>query len=241
MAWRARVRRWLACEAMEGHRAERTPRREVTCPSCGRPADAGQLVCLECGARLALDYRRPLGWKLPVAVITVVVLLAGSGLAYALSEIDGEAETEVASAPARKTTGKDKRGSKARAEKAGEKPAKAVKPSDRKPAAKRPEARPAPRRTGTWPTGRNGFTVVLVSTDQRSNAASVARDVSRRGTRAGYLRSDDFSSLEPGLWLVFSGVYRTRGEAERAVRRISRAFPGAFPQFINGAGSKRRR
>src|SRR3954454_18879228 len=51
------------------------------CPNCGAHADPGQLVCLECGARLALDYRRPRGWRPAAAVIAVVLLIAGAARA----------------------------------------------------------------------------------------------------------------------------------------------------------------
>ena len=35
----------------------------LTCPNCAAPADPGQLMCLECGSRLALDYQRPPTWE----------------------------------------------------------------------------------------------------------------------------------------------------------------------------------
>ncbi len=52
---------------------------DVHCPRCGAAAERGQLVCLECGARVALVYRRPPSWKVPVAITAVVALLLGGG------------------------------------------------------------------------------------------------------------------------------------------------------------------
>src|SRR3954453_6464507 len=72
------------------------------CPNCGAHADPGQLVCLECGARLALDYRRPRGWRPAIAVIAVVLLLAGAAFAITLIAVDDDAKDEVAATKAGK-------------------------------------------------------------------------------------------------------------------------------------------
>jgi hypothetical protein len=77
--------------------------------------------------------------------------------------------------------------------------------------------------------------VVLVSVDDRRSAQSFARTARQGGTRVGVLRSNDYPSLDKGFWIVFNGIYRTRREAQRATARSSRAFPGAFPQFVKGA------
>src|SRR3712207_3192084 len=75
--------------------AENSERQE-RCPACGATGEPGQLVCLECGGRLALDYRRPYGWKLPVALVALVVLLVGAGTALALNSAGADAEEEAA-------------------------------------------------------------------------------------------------------------------------------------------------
>jgi hypothetical protein len=49
------------------------------------------------------------------------------------------------------------------------------------------------------------------------------------------LRSDDYSSLSEGFWIVFSGVYRNRAQADRAADRLGSRYSGAFAQFVNGA------
>src|SRR4051812_47364658 len=71
----------------------------LTCPNCGEPAESGQLMCLECGARLALDYQRPPSWRLPAAIVGIVLLLAGVGVAIALAAVTGDAEKTTAAAP----------------------------------------------------------------------------------------------------------------------------------------------
>ena len=41
----------------------------------------------------------------------------------------------------------------------------------------------------------------------------------------GVLRSSDFRNLRGGLYVVFSGVYRTAAEATAAAARTSRGYP----------------
>src|SRR4051794_39737784 len=71
----------------------------TACPNCGAPADAGQLMCLECGSRLALDYQRPPSWRLPAAVVGLVLLLAGIGVVIALAAVTSNADKATATAP----------------------------------------------------------------------------------------------------------------------------------------------
>src|SRR3712207_5072769 len=72
--------------------------RQTNCPNCGASAERGQLVCLECGARIALDYRRPYGWKLPLPSSAGVVLLVGAGSAVALQAVDDKSSDDAAQA-----------------------------------------------------------------------------------------------------------------------------------------------
>jgi SPOR domain len=234
---------------------EAPPRAEVTCPNCGAPAEHGQLVCLDCGGRLALDYRRPPGWKLPTAVLAAVALIAAAAFGFVLRDITDDAESEVASAPSsgevrlgadsgggaseRPRDAADRRAERARREQ-GERERTERRRAERR-AKERRERRAERRRAGAaggvagWPRGRNGYTVVVLSVGDRASAQSAARGVARGGTQVGVLRSNDYSSLSSGFWIVFSGVYKTRPQAERAASRLGRAYPGAFPQFVNGA------
>jgi hypothetical protein len=62
------------------------------CPQCGAAIEDGQIVCVECGARLNLVYGRSPSPLLPTAIVGGVILLAGVGLGIALSSIDDDAE-----------------------------------------------------------------------------------------------------------------------------------------------------
>jgi len=80
-------------------------------------------------------------------------------------------------------------------------------------------ARP-PGSLTAWPAGRSGFTVVLESLPKDSGrplALERARAASRGGLpQVGVLDSSRYSSLHPGYYVVFSGIYSSRGQAEAA-------------------------
>ena len=75
---------------------------EASCPNCGEPVDSRQLVCLNCGARVALRERT--SWArepvTAVAAVLVVVIVIGAGLfGFAISELtsdDGDEPTRAA-------------------------------------------------------------------------------------------------------------------------------------------------
>lgn len=235
------------------------------CPTCGAGSEPGQLVCLECGSRISLGYRKPPSWRVPVAIIAILLLVVLGGLAVGLSEVTSDADTEVAGdqkaekpkTPAASNGGDAKSSKPAKPKDDGEavlggertpkakddtrsKLKKAAtkpkpKPKPKKPAA---PATPAPRTGGvaSWPKNRSAYAVVLVSTDSRAKALKVAQRAIKEGVEgAGVLRSDDFSSLGKGLWISFGGVYGSRSAAARDAKRFDRGFPGAFVQFIDGA------
>ena len=78
----------------------------------------------------------------------------------------------------------------------------------------------APGSLTAWPAGRSGFTVVLESIPTsagRSLAFERARAASRAGLpQVGVLDSGRYSSLHPGYYVVFSGIYGSSGQAETA-------------------------
>ena len=109
-----------------------------------------------------------------------------------------------------------------------------------KPAATKPaHKRPAPRAgtVGAWPAGTNGYTaVVFVSSSDRATALAFAHRVARLGYPAGVLRSSDYSSLQPGSFVAFAGVYKSPAKADDAVAKIrASGIAGApYVRFIGG-------
>jgi hypothetical protein len=230
------------------------------CPTCGAESEPGQLVCLECGSRISLGYRKPPSWRVPVAILAILLLVVLGGLVVGLREVTRDADTEVAgdqkaekpttpaasaggggksSKPAKKDGGEAVLGGqstpKAKAKTRAKLKKAAAKPKPKKPPA---PAAPAPRAGGvaSWPKNRSAYAVILVSTDSQAKARKVAQRAIKEGVEgAGVLRSDDFSSLGKGLWISFGGVYGDRSKAAKDAKRFDRGFPGAFVQFIDGA------
>ncbi|MGI9081136.1 MAG: hypothetical protein ACR2FZ_02495 [Thermoleophilaceae bacterium] len=213
------------------------PRTETTCPTCGARAEEGQLVCLECGSRVALDYRRPPSWRLPVAIVAGVVLLAAAGTALALRSIGDDAEREVSRTPV-----KVKGGGEAPRPRPDDKAGKAKARAPKSPRKKRPATeKPAEATTGLvkrgalygWPRDLKAFTVVLLSAEDRTSAENFARSsLEGRPAKIGVIRADDFDSLPKGFFVVFAGQYKSREVAEQAAERLGGRFPGSFPQLV---------
>jgi hypothetical protein len=228
----------------------------TSCPTCGAPAQRGQLICLECGGRISLGYRRPPKWQVPAAIVGGVLLLAAGGLALALRDVSDDAGDEVANRPAVSTAQKeaDRRAarektstSKARTSTTGTKTTARRRttttpaPAQNAPGRGRFGDRAAPVRNGVavWPARRNAHTVVLLSAEDRASATNFAKAARKAKVPAGVMRSDDYSSLSKGFYIVFVGVYRDRAQAERSAAKLGRRYPGSFPQFVNGAESRR--
>ena len=215
------------------------PETDSTCPTCGAPAERGQLICLECGSRITLSYRKPPSWRVPVAIIGLVMLLAAAGAYFGLNAVTDDAENEVNSKPARLDQAASNSGNtdKASADKDStpNKGAKA-KPKKKPKAKKKPKPEPAPITTAggiqSWPRDRVGFTVVVLSAEDRPTARKFAASANKRGARLGVIRSDDFKSLPTGFYIVFSGSYKNRAQAEKAANKLGKRFSGAFPQLV---------
>ena len=70
----------------------------------------------------------------------------------------------------------------------------------------------------TWPSGKSGYTVILESLGSKSAADSKAQQAKADGLpEVGVLNSSNYSSLNPGFYVVFSGVYDTLSEANSAL------------------------
>ena len=232
-----------------------TPARpETVCPTCAAPAERGQLVCLECGSRIALSYRRPPSWKIPVAISAVLLLLAGAGAVLAYQAIDDEAEREVAATPVKvsdradegeggsasaedepATTEKSEEKEEPEATTTGEaEESKSLIPDQAEPDSGAPaDGLVKDGALYTWPRDLAAFTVVLLSNEDRPSAANFAESAAETGSdKIGVIRSNDFETLPTGFFIVFAGKYPNRAKADAAAARLGRTFPGAFPQVV---------
>lgn len=201
----------------------------MTCPTCGAQAEEGQLVCLQCGSRVALGYRRPPSWRVPVAIVVAVLLLAVAATAVALNKIGDDADREVGHAP---ITVKRSKG--AGAEK-GKSTAQEKKGSTT-PAGQKPSPGAELVQRGSlyeWPRDLKAFTVVLVSTEDRVTADNFARAASEGApAKIGVIRGDDFKSLPKGSYVVFAGQYKDRPAAAEAAARLGKRFAGSSPRLV---------
>lgn len=215
------------------------------CPRCGTPYVTGQEYCLECGLRLpesvgavgALGsaWRRRIPWYpgdwiwaallgLAVAAIAAtVVILADQGSAGGdrLVATDNrpvgtneETTTTTTTASTASTTTETSTTTTTTT-----------------------TAPPRSNELRTWPAGRTGYTVVLNSiptTSGRAKAVEEARRAQRAGLAdVGVLTSSQFSTLHPGYYVVFSGIYRSSSAATGAVADARAAgFDTPYPRQI---------
>lgn len=232
--------------------------RDSYCPSCGVAYEEGQEYCLECGARLPVNqgvvgvlaaaWQRRLAWYpgdwiWPVLLFLLLTVGATAAALAAKSARDaarpivatnvsvpfgpGATQTPVpvTSAPATLPTPTAQptitTGPLPSAPGTGTKPtATGTTPAN-------------PNALTTWPADKTGYTLVLVSlpvAGGRTAAVARARNAKAAGLDdVGILVSSDYSSLHPGYYVVFSGIYGSQAEATAAVSNAhAKGYPGAY-------------
>ena len=97
-----------------------------------------------------------------------------------------------------------------------------------------PSAPPADRRL---PPSQDGYTVVIASmpaTGGRAVAIRKAREaLAARLPEVGVLDSGEFSSLHPGYYVVFSGIYPDQRGALNGIGRVQALYPAAYIRQIS--------
>ena len=203
---------------------------DSSCPHCGEPVERRQLVCLNCGGRVALRERTPVVRE-PVTLVAaalVVLIVIGAGLfGFAISELtSGDAGGDGDGGGARRQAAADApavvSGGEQKARTAQEAPAVTE---------TAPAEAPSADRVPGWPDGVSAHTVVLVTSSDHAAALNVAREARSTGLEAGLLRSDPYD-LGTGLWIVFSGRFTTPEGAQRQAAQLADRYPGAYPQLV---------
>lgn len=233
----------------------------LACPNCRAPVESDQLACVECGTPLQVARRSAPGWRATVVGVALALLVLGVGLGFLLRELTSS-EPMRAAAPA-PTSPSPAASSTAPLPTEGEKktttepapdqplPAAGGRESEA-PSQSPPASDPSPPAAGnespgnraggagsvaSWPAGESAFTVVLVSSTRRADAQREAERAVADGLPAGILRSNDYSSLNPGYWVVYAGQLDSRGEAARRAQSYSaQGFPDAYPRRIEAGG-----
>ena len=86
--------------------------------------------------------------------------------------------------------------------------------------------------TSDWPDGQSGFTIQLQTlpksgTDVAAVATAKTAATGKGAKDVGALDSDSFSSLSGGNYVVYSGVFKTKALAAKALKGLKAKFPGA--------------
>jgi hypothetical protein len=100
----------------------------------------------------------------------------------------------------------------------------------------------APTTTGSsanvsWPAGKNGYTIILKSVPTskgRGPADGAAQKARTNGlTQVGVLNSSDYSSMNPGYWVTFTGIYDTQAQADAGLPNArSKGFATAYTRRV---------
>lgn len=217
----------------------------LRCPRCRAGARPGQEYCLNCGgrltsagagpverasARVARRYPWAAGWVVP-SLLGLVIAVLGTGAAIAISGEGSEAST-ISTATGGSLTVTDSVSTLTAPEPAAPSPTSAP-PTTAPATTPKPPANPA---AVTWPQGRRGWTIVLLSLPQangRAAAAAKASDARTGGLRrVGILDSSKYASLHPGYYVVFTGIFDSEPEAASSLQRARAVFPAAYQREI---------
>ena len=191
------------------------------CPRCGAAMTEQQEWCLSCGAAVGTRVVAAPGWRAPIVIAGVIAAIAAIAVLIAIVQLADDTD-QVAQDPAAAAPTPPPAATPAPAP--GTTPAPSATPDPSLPEASGQET-PEPAGGGSgvasWPAGKSGWTVVLASDTSESDARAKARRFAADGVaRVGVLRSNDFSSLNPGYWVVFAGRHDSQSEASDALDRI---------------------
>jgi hypothetical protein len=218
---------------------------EGRCPRCNADRERNQEYCVECGLRLPplrgaipvlrRRWLRRLGWYpgdwVWVSLLTLLVAIAGAAVAIAFGGGSSSAASTTSVAPAPRPAATTNAAPLPTAPEPTTSTHTTSTSSSTTPAA-------APNGRTPWPTGRNGWTIVLFSYPITAGTdapyATAARAAHAGLPEVGVIQSGQFSSLHPGYYIVFSGVYSSVGEAEAALRTVrASGFSSAYTRQIS--------
>jgi SPOR domain len=202
--------------------APETERR--ACPRCGSPLTPEQEWCLECGADVGSTLAPPPSWRGPVALVAALLTVAAVALILALVELASGPE-QVSEQPVATPTPTPTAVATAT-------PTTTAPPSTTIPPATDDGTTPATPEIADWPAGKEAWTVVLESSATREAAETRAKELAQQGVPVGLLDSNDYSSLEPNRFVVFSGQYDSRRAADQAMKDLSNQVDGAYVRHV---------
>jgi hypothetical protein len=218
---------------------------ERRCPRCGSTLAPDQEWCLACGAAAETEVAEPRGWRVPIllsgglgllALIGVVLLIVA--LADGPSKLASGTPTPTPSAAAPTPATPSAVPTATPFPTTTPAPGTTVTPVPTASSTPAPgtTASPSPTTTGStsfpgW-TGGGGWTIIIESATTQAKAESEATSAQTQGLTPGILKSDDYSSLNAGYWVVFTGHYSSRSEAQDALDSAQAKYPDAYVRQI---------
>jgi hypothetical protein len=227
---------------------------ERRCPRCGSALSADQEWCLNCGAAAGTEVVEARGWRVPLylgggltALAVIGVILAILALANRNDVVAGNPTPTPAPSsaappgpsaspsplptltPLPSTTASPDPNATATA---SPDPGVTITPTPSATETTTPE----PTTTSSFPgwTGADGdYTIIIESAKTQSGAETVAQKASDAGeSTVGILKSDDYSSLNGGYYVVFTGTYTSKSDAEGALDGVRSNFSDAYVRQI---------
>jgi hypothetical protein len=223
------------------------------CPRCGAPYEEGQEYCLDCGlrlgagsgfvARMSTAWRNRFGWYpgdwiWPV-LLGLLVAIAGAAVAVVVADSGrstGNPIVATHSGTPRQPVTPPTTATVALPTVPSGTPTTTGPPET--PTTPPPATTTAaPGGLTAWPANTNGYTVVVESipvSAGRSLAVDRAQAASRAGLpQVGVINSSFYSSLHPGYWVVFSGIYGSSSRADGAAQAAKeKGFASAYSRQI---------
>jgi hypothetical protein len=226
----------------------------ASCASCGSPLAEDQRYCLQCGERIAPPSSVLLGGPPSVAVVATAEAptaqlappgypLPGAGGGFGEHERRGNAVTVIAGVGVLLLAmgvgvliGRS----------SAKQPSAPVAPAVISVASASPSATTGAGEAtfrGDWPAGTSAYTVELqtlaTSATQVSAVEAAKTAASAKGAKSvGALKSDEYSSLPAGDYVVYSGTYKQKAEAQKALADLKSSFPAAKVIDVSAGAGK---
>jgi hypothetical protein len=232
------------------HGAEAPTPPERRCPRCGAALGYDQEWCLACGAATGTEVAEPRGWRVPVYLTGGLGVLALIGVILAVVALSGgpakltPAPTPTPSVVASIPPGATPSPGAVPTSGATPVPTPTVSPDPNATPSPTTSPEPSPTATTTPPntaTGTSSFpgwsggtawTIVLKSSSTKADAESAATGFQSKGDTVGILKSDDYSSLNPGYWVVFSGTFDSKSAATDGLKALPSKPSDAYARHI---------
>jgi septal ring-binding cell division protein DamX len=230
---------------------------ERRCPRCGSTLAADQEWCLNCGAAAGTEVVEPRGWRVPLylggglaALAVIGVILAIVALA-SRNDVVSQNPTPTpnnAAPPAASATPSplptltplpSATPSPDPSATASPEPSATPSPEPTTSPEPTPTEDPGTREDGTgstfpgWSGADGDYTIIIESSKTQSGAETVAQKAQDAGeSDIGILKSDDYSSLNGGYYVVFTGTYSSKSEAEAALDGVKAKHKDAYVRQI---------